>query len=105
MPLYVLVLNDMRSPQIEIGSEVAKATSREELIELIRRETVPSYNDGQWGKSFRQGGPLEWHNPPSNPGYEPDHFGHGIHRIPDKEELYERYMSNFSRIPDASTLC
>jgi hypothetical protein len=62
--MYILQLNDMRSSQIEITSPVARAETREELEAFIERERVETYKDGQWSKSFRQGGPLEWRNPP-----------------------------------------
>lgn len=62
--MYVLVLNDMRMSQIEQTMPVARAATREALEALLQRESVPPWRDGQWGKSFRQGGPLEWFNPP-----------------------------------------
>jgi hypothetical protein len=63
--VFVLVLNDMRSPNIERMESVAFAETIEELKELLRGEGVPEYLDGQWGKGFRRGGPLEWFNQPS----------------------------------------
>lgn len=62
--MWVLCLNDMRASQVEILHPVARAETREALEALIQREKVEGYKDGQWGKSYRQGGPLEWCNPP-----------------------------------------
>jgi hypothetical protein len=59
--MFVLVLNDMRSPKSETLDNVAKGT-REELIALYRSERVEVYRDGKWHKVFRKGGPLEWFN-------------------------------------------
>lgn len=66
--VYVLWLNDMRASNIENLQPVAWAESSECIEGLLRRERVDGYRDGQWGKSFRKDGPLEWFNPPSEPG-------------------------------------
>ena len=63
--MWLLQLNDMRSPRIEIMTPVARAESRAVLMALLTREDTAPYRDGQWSKRFRQGGPLEWFNPPS----------------------------------------
>lgn len=60
---YVLVLNDMRSPKIEMEEPVLLADSAEAItatMESLREQ----WRDGQWGKSFRKGSVLEWYNPP-----------------------------------------
>lgn len=62
--MWVMLLNDMRSPNIERLTPVCRAETKEMLMDFLTRESVPGYRDGQWGKSFRQGGPLEWFNPP-----------------------------------------
>lgn len=62
--MWVLLLNDMRASNVETQEPVCKAETREELESYLQRETVEPYMDGQWGKHFRQGGPLEWYNPP-----------------------------------------
>jgi len=63
--MWILLLNDMRATtNIENLEPVCKAETREELESFLQRETVPGYFDGQWGKNFKKGGPLEWYNPP-----------------------------------------
>ena len=61
--MFVLKLNDMRSPQIEMLKNVARAETEEELLEFVKREKVEVYADDSWGKHYRKGGPLEWYNP------------------------------------------
>lgn len=61
---WILQLNDMRYPKSEYLKPVCRADTAEEILALIERETVPTYRDGHWQKSFRAGGPLEWFNPP-----------------------------------------
>jgi hypothetical protein len=61
--MWILVLNDMRSAQIEMTKPVAVAESRDALESFIENE-AESWRDGQWRKSFRKGSPLEWFNPP-----------------------------------------
>ena len=62
--MWVLLLNDMRSANIENILAVAKAETKEALVVYLEREKVDGYRDGQWGKGFKQGGPLEWYNAP-----------------------------------------
>jgi hypothetical protein len=63
--MWLLYLNDMRSAHIEHLSPAGWAHTKEALAESLAAEKVPSYWDGRWGKTFRQGGPLEWFNPPT----------------------------------------
>lgn len=65
--MFILQLNDMRDPKIEMMTLVACATSSEQLLELMTSESVETYQDGQWGKTFRKDGPLEWYNRPTDP--------------------------------------
>lgn len=62
--MWILCLNDMRAPQVEILRPVCRAETREQLDDFIERERVASYSDGHWNKNYRRGGPLEWFNPP-----------------------------------------
>ena len=63
--MWVLQLNDMRSSKIEILNSVARAKTKEELEAFIERESVETYRDERWGKTFKKDGPLEWYNRPS----------------------------------------
>jgi hypothetical protein len=60
--MFILYLNDMRSAHVEDIHPICHAETREALLSFVEGETVPSYTDGRWGKSFRKGGPLEWYN-------------------------------------------
>lgn len=63
--MYVLLLNDMRSPKIEMLTPICRAETKEELEAFISRERVEPYKtDEHWHKVYRQGGPLEWFNEP-----------------------------------------
>jgi hypothetical protein len=64
--MFVLQLNDMRLPKSEMLGPVARSEKIEDLIKLMDDEKVPEYlsQDNRWRKQFRQGGPLEWFNPP-----------------------------------------
>lgn len=62
--MWVLMLNDMRSSNIENMFPVCRAESYDALLAFVDREKVDPYRDGPWGKNFRVGGPLEWYNPP-----------------------------------------
>ena len=69
--MWMLSLNDMRHSKSEELTNVAYAETKEELIDFLSREKVESYSiedgDKTWGKEYRQGGPLEWFNPPVTP--------------------------------------
>ena len=62
--MFVLQLNDMRACKIELLTVIARAETREALEKYMKAEEVDSYRDGQWGKVYRKGGPLEWCNSP-----------------------------------------
>ena len=67
--MWILYLNDMRFPKIEMTVAVARANTREALVAFLERERVESYRDERddglhWGKVHRKGGPLEWFNRP-----------------------------------------
>ena len=64
--MFVLMLNDMRSSNIEITSPVLKGSSKKSIITYLERERVPAYRDGRWYKTFRQGSMLEWCNQPDD---------------------------------------
>lgn len=62
--MFVLMLNDMRSSNIENLKPVVRAETAEEIESFLERETVDNYRDDRWSKVYKQGGPLEWYNPP-----------------------------------------
>lgn len=69
---FVLVLNRMTSSNIENCEAVAVFDTLEQGQAFLEASAVESYSDGQWGKSYRKGGMLEWFNTPS------EHFGQGV---------------------------
>jgi hypothetical protein len=62
--MWLLLLNRMTDEKVEYLTPVAVAESREALEAFVASERVPYYQTDNWGKEFRQGGPLEWFNPP-----------------------------------------
>lgn len=106
--MWILKLNDMRMPQIEMGHHVCRALSREAIIELLERERVTPYRDGEWSKVYRKGGPLEWCNPVDAPEYRDEYLGQGIIEIISEDEAAararQRYRAELGDCPDVSTL-
>jgi len=67
---WILLLNDMRSANVENVRPVACAATREELEAFVEAQRVETYmDDGVWQKRFRKGGPFEWLNPPYGEAY------------------------------------
>jgi len=101
--MFVLQLNDMRSSNVEIVSSVARAETAEELTAMMERESVEPYRseDDRWYKCYREGGPLEWFNPP---------FSMDVHIVDvgDEEEWAESARVDFQNrvmiIPEAKFL-
>jgi hypothetical protein len=62
--MFILAMNDMRYAHVETIKELCWASTIQELDDFLNSETVEYYKDGQWGKQYRKGGPLEWKNPP-----------------------------------------
>lgn len=75
--MWSLLLNDMRSPKVEMLMPAARATTCEELLDLLVAEKVEPYTDSPWRKTYRCGGPLEWFNPP-------EEFEEGHHFVSDQ---------------------
>ncbi len=112
MPHFGLYLSDMRAPDFNDSDRlVAHAPDRESLVELLRREKVPFYMDGQWRKTFRQGGPLEWCNDVR--ATPPKSFSFGffmvialtgedrrIEQIYTLEEYVEKHRTDYKRLLD-----
>lgn len=63
--MYMLRLNRMTDAKCEWMTDVAYADTKEQLLAFLDRERVEYYQDDQWGKVYRKGGPLEWFNPPT----------------------------------------
>lgn len=71
-----LVLNPMRG-RTEEKRFLAVSDSRDELRTAWQAERVEPYADENWRKSYRQGGQLEWFNPPFSDS-DRDNYGFGI---------------------------
>lgn len=89
--MFVLIMNDMREPNVENVRAVKVAENRQELVDFYFGELSESYNDGKWGKAFKKGGPLEWYNPVGDI-VKIGLFGDGIHEVP-KDISAEKAMS------------
>lgn len=71
--LFGLLLNPMRGNTEEVRL-ICVSDYRNEIEELLKAESVEGYGDPgassfglgptTWCKVYRQGGPLEWFNPP-----------------------------------------
>jgi len=98
---FVLIMNDMRSSQVEIVRPVARARSFAALEHLLARERVPAYSDGAWGKTFRRGGPLEWKNDP-----EVDRFGGiaKVYGVPVADDVEPINAEALARVPSVAEL-
>lgn len=89
---FILVLNDMRSSQVQVSTNVCRADTKEELQALLDKEKVEPYTDidagnYHWQKFYRKGGPLEWFNQAPPDGL----WGHGINEIPSEEDYVKIY--------------
>lgn len=74
--IYYLIMNPV-TDKAESGKIALMSTEKDKLIAVYENERVGVYNDGNFSKVFRQGGPLEWYNPVwTFEGV--DHFGHGL---------------------------
>ena len=107
--MFVLVLNAMTA-NAEQGSPVCRAETAEELLAFLEAETVEPYQDGQWGKTYRQGGPLEWYNPPWPAGQQPgpddtgsirdEYWGQGVVNVGTREDAAARWDAEILAIPE-----
>ena len=64
--IHVLMLNDMRSSNIEILQPVARAKTPQQLLDFMQGERVAAYQDLDGNRPYQKGGPLEWFNTPFN---------------------------------------
>ena len=74
--MWILQLNDMRSPKSEYLTVVASADTKEALESYMQKEIaevsyreVDSEYDTTWAKFFKKDGPLEWFNEPTMGAY------------------------------------
>jgi hypothetical protein len=74
--VYYLIMNPV-TDRAESGRIAMMSTSRQSLISAYENEQVAIYDDSNFRKVFKQGGPLEWYNPVwTFEGVDP--FGHGL---------------------------
>ena len=74
--VYFLIMNPV-TDRAESGRIAMMSTSRQDLITAYENQQVVPYDDGNFRKVFKQGGPLEWFNPVwTFEGV--DTFGHGL---------------------------
>ena len=59
---YVVVLNDMRSSNIENLTAWYQSQDLDEVMTWVDEQRTSPYMDGRWGKSFKPGSALEWAN-------------------------------------------
>ncbi len=127
--MFVLKLNDMRSPRVEILASVFRAATKEELVSYLQSQLVEGYSDDgehrvlhhsdavaqaagglvldppsghRWHKAFKQGGPLEWYNAPM-PHNEHEHFVDVISRETFLERMGAQYDREIGSIPQVPT--
>jgi len=105
--MFILKLNHMRD-RCEVIQTIAQADTREELEALIESERVESYTTpqespyggGEWHHTFREGGPLMWHNPPPDDG-SVSYFGEGIIEVQSREEYLEQCAAEYDQMAAA----
>ncbi len=74
--VYYLIMNPV-TDRAESGRIAMMSTNRQNLISAYENEQVAIYDDSNFRKVFKQGGPLEWYNPVwTFDGVDP--FGHGL---------------------------
>ncbi len=91
--VYYLIMNPV-TDRAESGRITMMSTIRQNLITSYENELVAVYDDGNFRKVFKQGGPLEWYNPVwTFEGVDP--FGHGLSEdwvdMDNLEQLKNRY--------------
>lgn len=82
---YALMLNDMRSSNIENLHCVKVSSNRDELVEFHKNElATEGWRDENWWKEFKKGSVLEWCNPARDLLPEADNYFGGIYEIDDR---------------------
>jgi len=90
--MFLLRLNPMRA-NAEHNLVVARGETIDSLIAFVNSEMVEPYHDGEWHKIFRQGGPLEWYNPPLDNPWFPC-----FHDIGTQEEAIKRTIKEWNNM-------
>lgn len=89
---YALLLNDMRSSNIENIQVVKMSGTKEELVNYYKSLLVEPYIDEgvphNWNKTFKRGSELEWFNPVHNLDRMNDYWG-GIWEVNDNTQIGE----------------
>lgn len=95
---YGLVLNDMRSSNIENIECVKVSNNRQELVDWYKEQLADTpYRDENWDKVFKKGSQLEWYNPTNNIEVDNDYWG-GIYTFKDEasdEDILQFRLSKF----------
>lgn len=98
--MWILQLNDMRSPKSEMLTVVASAETKEALEAYVQKEVaevsyreVDSDYDTTWAKVFKKEGPLEWFNEPAMSSY--TNIGTPEEAI---AELTKNVMNNYKNV-------
>jgi hypothetical protein len=82
--MYALMLNDMRSSNVENIEVVRTGQTSEELADWYRDQLAPEpWNDGRWNKAFKAGSDLEWYNPATSIDVLNDFWGGIYDNVPD----------------------
>lgn len=84
--MYALLLNDMRSPNVENLDAVRTAAEPRELADWCMGQASEMWRDGPWNKAFKADSDLEWYNPPRDIRSLNDYWG-GIWEVPEGTEL------------------
>ena len=92
--MFILYLNDMRSSNIEILTRIAKADDPTTLHNLMTDCEGP-WADGKWNKYYRKDSPLEWCNPPYDPGTD------GVIEVLSIEEYVEDQRKRYQKLLDS----
>jgi len=99
--MIVLFLNPMTGRAEECRA-VARAETKEALLRFVESEEVEPYTDGHYHKVFRQGGRLEWFNPPMGD----DIFFHELVDVGTQQDwindAIERWNKMLMEIPEVS---
>jgi len=93
--MWILRLNDMRSPKAEMYEVVAKSEDNNKLEQWLQCEKVEPYQEDNWRKVFRKGGPLEWYNWPESYSVQ------GIFCICSEEEYVEDARRRYRELMDS----